>query len=120
MLLSGRPLVAWLVAGVLALGVVALVVVVVAALARSQPGAGVGAPTASGSFGIGPATTTLVGAGDIGSCASGGDEATAAIIDHVQGTVVTLGDNVYENGTADEFAACYGPSWGAFRDRTRS
>jgi hypothetical protein len=60
-----------------------------------------------------------VGAGDIASCSSAGDEATAVIVDRVAGLVVTLGDNVYEDGTADEFAACYGPSWGTFRDRTR-
>jgi hypothetical protein len=33
--------------------------------------------------------------------------------------VVTLGDNVYENGTAEEFANCFGPTWGAFKERIR-
>src|SRR6185369_9256637 len=33
--------------------------------------------------------------------------------------VVTMGDNVYENGAPAEFQNCYAPSWGAFKDRTR-
>lgn len=61
-----------------------------------------------------PATSAvvLVGAGDIADCSSRGDEATAALLDTISGTVFTLGDNVYENGTPSEFANCYGPSWG--------
>ncbi|HUQ43239.1 MAG TPA: metallophosphoesterase [Candidatus Limnocylindria bacterium] len=68
-----------------------------------------------------PPAAILVGAGDIASCASSGDEATAAVLKTVGGTVFTLGDNVYEDGTAAQFADCYGPSWGApsIRDRTR-
>lgn len=58
------------------------------------------------------AAAILVGAGDIADCASSGDEATAALLDTIPGTVFTLGDNVYENGTAAEFTNCYGPSWG--------
>lgn len=33
--------------------------------------------------------------------------------------MLTLGDNVYDRGTADEFARCYDPSWGRHRERTR-
>jgi 3',5'-cyclic AMP phosphodiesterase CpdA len=61
----------------------------------------------------------LVGAGDIASCASDGDEATAALLDEVAGVVFTVGDNVYDRGTPREFATCYGPSWGRHRARTR-
>ena len=53
-----------------------------------------------------------MGAGDIASCSASGDEATAALLDSIGGTVFTLGDNVYDNGTAAEFTNCYGPSWG--------
>jgi len=60
----------------------------------------------------------LVGAGDIGSCTSLGDEETASLIDHIEGTVITLGDNAYSHGTAFQFALCYGLSWGRFRERT--
>jgi hypothetical protein len=61
----------------------------------------------------------LVGAGDIATCKQQGDEATAKLLANISGTVFTLGDNVYENGTAAEFANCYGPSWGTFKYRTR-
>lgn len=61
----------------------------------------------------------LVGAGDIAVCAAQGDEATAALLDQLPGTVFTLGDNVYSFGTAKEFANCYEPSWGRHKARTR-
>ena len=61
----------------------------------------------------------LVGAGDIATCEGSGDEATSALLDTIPGTVVTLGDNAYESGTPGEYAACYDPSWGRQRDRTR-
>jgi hypothetical protein len=71
---------------------------------------------------------TLVGAGDIASCGSGGPststaEATAKVLDAIprdSSTVVwTAGDNVYSSGTPTEFATCYGPTWGRHKDRTR-
>jgi len=49
----------------------------------------------------------LVGAGDIASCTSTGDEATASLLEGINGTVATLGDNAYESGTSQEFAHCY-------------
>jgi hypothetical protein len=61
----------------------------------------------------------LVGAGDIASCDSDGDEATAALLDTIDGTVFTVGDNAYNAGTAAEFARCYEPSWGRHKARTR-
>ena len=63
----------------------------------------------------------LVGAGDIASCASTGDEATANILVNTGGTVFTLGDNVYDSGTPTEFTTCYGPTWGtaSIKDRTK-
>ena len=67
---------------------------------------------------VGPAET-LVGAGDIADCASRGDEATATLLDTIPGTVFTIGDNVYEDGTAEEFRDCYEPSWGRHKARTR-
>jgi hypothetical protein len=63
--------------------------------------------------------TILVGAGDIASCASDGDEATAALVADIPGQVFTAGDNAYDNGSAKNYATCYDPSWGAFKDRTR-
>ncbi len=60
-----------------------------------------------------------MGAGDIASCSSSGDEATAALLDNIAGTVFTAGDNAYEDGTASEFANCYEPTWGRHKARTR-
>ena len=62
-------------------------------------------------------TATLVGAGDIATCGRSGDEATAALLDHIAGTVFTAGDNAYSDGTAAEFADCFGPSWGRHKAR---
>ena len=63
---------------------------------------------------------TLLAAGDIASCNSTGDEATAALLDARPNAVVaTLGDNVYEAGTATEFANCYDSTWGRHKGRTR-
>lgn len=61
----------------------------------------------------------LIAVGDIASCSSEGDEATATLLDGLAGTVATLGDHAYEEGTAQEFAECYEPSWGRHRARTR-
>src|SRR5881409_1294772 len=74
-----------------------------------------------------PAATgaILVGAGDIAPCPSDvdnltdGDDATAKLLDGIPGTVFTLGDNVYENGTTYEYTTCYSHSWGRHLARTR-
>lgn len=66
----------------------------------------------------GPGSVVLVGAGDIAVCGSAGDSATAALLDDIAGTVFTLGDNVYEDGTRQEFENCYDPTWGRHRSRT--
>jgi len=76
---------------------------------------------------MGPPDPILVGAGDIASCASDGDEATATVLDGVfppdarteRGHVFTLGDNAYDFGSPGEFAACYDSTWGRHRTRTR-
>jgi len=65
-----------------------------------------------------PGATVLVGAGDIADCGSGNDEATAGLIDAIEGTVFAAGDNAYENGSRDDYAHCYDPTWGRHRDRT--
>jgi len=66
-----------------------------------------------------PSATVLVGAGDIAGCGSQKDEETAMLLDGIDGTVFTLGDNVYPNGTAAQFANCYDPTWGQYVARTR-
>ena len=64
-------------------------------------------------------TAVLLAAGDIASCQSSGDEATARLVAARRGVVAALGDNVYQGGTADEYARCYAPTWGRFKARTR-
>jgi hypothetical protein len=66
-----------------------------------------------------PKSEVLIAAGDIAECPRQADEATAAIVDTLPGTVAVLGDNVYDNGTAEEYANCYHPSWGRHKARTR-
>src|SRR5471030_3446053 len=63
----------------------------------------------------------LVGAGDIADCDNDGGahaEATATLLDGIAGAVFTAGDNAYFNGSAAEFANCYGPRWGRHKSRT--
>jgi hypothetical protein len=67
----------------------------------------------------GASGASLIAAGDIASCESDGDEQTAALLDRLPGTVATLGDNVYDSGSAKRFAQCYDPTWGRAKDRTR-
>ncbi|MGH7515412.1 MAG: Ig-like domain-containing protein [Gemmatimonadales bacterium] len=66
-----------------------------------------------------PPGAVLLAAGDIASCSSSGDEATAKLLDALTGTVATLGDNAYDSGTPSEFANCYDPTWGRHKSRTR-
>jgi hypothetical protein len=70
---------------------------------------------------------TIYAAGDIARCPNGakwsGAAGTAAVVGaglaaDPQALVLTLGDHTYPNGTAKEFADCYGPTWGRFKDRT--
>jgi hypothetical protein len=65
------------------------------------------------------ADPVLVAAGDIAGCGHVGDTATAALVAATTATVATLGDHVYNNGTAAQFANCYGPTWGQFKGQTR-
>ncbi len=63
----------------------------------------------------------LIGAGDIASCKSTHDEETASLVNGIDGTVATLGDNAYDSGTSAEYMNCYNPlsSWGSFKARTK-
>jgi 3',5'-cyclic AMP phosphodiesterase CpdA len=68
---------------------------------------------------------TLVGAGDIAVCGSTtSDTRTAQLVQNILASdptaiAFTLGDNVYPDGSLDWFWACYEPTWGAFKSRTR-
>ena len=64
-------------------------------------------------------TETVVAAGDIGECGRPGAEATAELLDGLPGTVLALGDEAYDGGTAADFVSCYDPAWGRHKYRTR-
>ena len=72
-----------------------------------------------------PATPlTIVAAGDIGQCFSAPAAAsaaarTAALVSPLDALVLTLGDHAYDSGRPAEFANCFDPTWGAFKDRIR-
>ena len=97
-----------------AAGVLYRVIAVSVAVVATVAALGLYAGISSGS-----ASPVLVGAGDIATCRGNGDEATAKLLENIHGTVFTAGDNAYPDGTARDFADCYGPSWGRFRERTR-
>ncbi len=68
-----------------------------------------------------PATIdgVLVGAGDIALCSAlAPAEATATLLDTIEGSVFTAGDNVQAVGADEEFRNCFDPTWGRHRDRT--
>jgi hypothetical protein len=79
----------------------------------------------------GPAV--LAGAGDIARCYPGSDVTqlrapngsnpamqTARLLEGMpNATVMAVGDNAYELGSPLDYAKCYDPTWGRFRDRTR-
>ncbi len=65
-------------------------------------------------------TVVFSGAGDIANCDTlAAGERVAKLLDGIEGLIFTAGDNVYENGTLDEFERCYTPTWGRHRARTR-
>ncbi len=85
-------------------------------------GTPVASPTVAPTDSPSPSPTgdpVMVGAGDIGDCGETSDEDTANLLDGIEGTVFTLGDNAYGNGTADQFERCYDPNWGRHLARTR-
>ena len=75
----------------------------------------------------------LAGAGDVARCYPGEDftafqppgpdnpaTQTAQLLGAMPGaTVMAVGDNAYEFGSPADYAGCYQPTWGQFRDRTR-
>ncbi|GAB1645776.1 metallophosphoesterase family protein [Krasilnikovia sp. MM14-A1259] len=96
-----------------------------AGTAGPVPSAGGSAGQAQGNAAAAPpgaaaaGSAVLIGAGDIATCEGSADDRTAALVAAQPGTVFTLGDNAYPDGTAADFQRCYGPGWGRFRGRTR-
>src|SRR5205809_378548 len=58
------------------------------------------------------------GAGNIATCGTDVDEATAKILDNLPGSVFVLGDNVNPSGSAANYTNCYDPTWGRHKART--
>ena len=82
----------------------------------------VSGPTASAASAVAAArelTGVLVGAGDIAMCGSRAPREPPGLLDLVDGTVFTAGDNAYFQGTAAQYAQCYDPTWGRHKGRTR-
>lgn len=78
-----------------------------------------GATGATAQTPIGPASDPVVlAAGDIGQCGLQGASLTAKVLSENPGTILAVGDLAYPSGRAEDFARCYGPTWGRFKDRT--
>lgn len=83
-----------------------------------KPVAAVDASATPGVYDDLPDDPVLVGAGDIAGCFWFGDTHTGRLLDSIPGTVFTLGDNVYQAGSAQRYRKCYDPAWGRVKDRT--
>jgi len=78
-----------------------------------------GNPLLAPSFGPDPSGTVVItGAGDIAVCGTDGARQTSDLLINQPGGIFTAGDNAYETGSAQQFAACYDPTWGRIKDRT--
>jgi VCBS repeat-containing protein len=67
------------------------------------------------------ADPVFVGVGDIAACETTDDTATGMVIDGIQGTIFTTGDNVYYYGTPEEWNDCYAPTpWGSIPVKSRT
>jgi Calcineurin-like phosphoesterase len=76
-----------------------------------------------------PMDETLVGAGDIAQCLPDAEGnihptqtsafQTAQMVQAVDGIVFAAGDNVYPTGSLVNYGACYDPTWGTLKARTR-
>jgi hypothetical protein len=83
-----------------------------------QPGSEM-APTGATAAAV-PQPAIIIATGDIAGCADWyKDEVTAEMVAEMPGTILALGDLVYQNGTRWQFKNCYGPSWGRLLSRTR-
>jgi hypothetical protein len=92
-----------------------------ASTASGRPSASItSSPTTTGSSSPSASSDpVLVGAGDIADCGLDSGAATAALLDSIDGTVFTAGDNAYPDGSAANYKDCYDPTWGRHLERTR-
>jgi alkaline phosphatase len=64
-----------------------------------------------------PATVSVLAVGDIADEPDCGEITAAVVDDYPDIPVLALGDLAYPDGSADDFADCYGRNWGQFDDR---
>jgi hypothetical protein len=82
-----------------------------------QPGSEM-APTGASAEATQPAI--ILAAGDIAGCPEWyKDEVTAEMLADMPGTILPLGDLVYQDGTRWQFRNCYDVSWGRLLSRSR-
>ncbi|MGE0551127.1 MAG: metallophosphoesterase [Kofleriaceae bacterium] len=60
----------------------------------------------------------VIAVGDIAS-SDPHDADTADLVDTLDGTIILLGDNAYRDGSIDNYADYFEPTWGRFKDRIR-
>ena len=67
------------------------------------------------------ADPVFFGVGAIAACTNTNDTDTGNVISGIDGTIFTVGDNVYPDGTAADFTNCYAPTpWGAAAQKSRT
>jgi hypothetical protein len=75
-------------------------------------------PPAAGQ-GTSDSIVTILAAGDIAAC-SGGELATARLVDSLKGQVIVIGDAAYASRRdPNPYLSCFDPSWGTFKERIR-
>lgn len=60
----------------------------------------------------------FTGAGDIALCSDPETIATSRLLDTIDGTIFTAGDNVQSYGAYSDYVNCYDPTWGRQKART--
>lgn len=64
-------------------------------------------------------SAVIYAVGDIADCDTDGDESAAALLAATTGSILTLGDTVYPDGSPERFRDCFDPAWGAYKARIR-
>jgi hypothetical protein len=69
-----------------------------------------------------PPAQSILAVGDIANCGGGTEPtdstvATGNLADSLAGSILTLGDHAYPNGTADQYTQCFDPAWGKVKSR---
>jgi len=57
-------------------------------------------------------------AGDVAQCDTPGARLTGQLIASLPYPVLAVGDLAYPKGSAEDYARCYAPHWGSFKERT--